>query len=96
LILPQLDLDDGFVHTSSALQTADTLRLFFKDIEGVWILKINAERLANWRKIDWVQGSGVDTNEKGTSFSLLFSSLSSLLFLAIKGRDIDTIFESGS
>ena len=71
LILPQLDLDDGFVHTSSALQTADTLRLFFKDIEGVWILKINAERLANWRKIDWIQGSGVDTNEKGTSFSLL-------------------------
>jgi hypothetical protein len=75
LILPQLDLDDGFVHTSSALQTADTLRLFFKDIEGVWILKINAERLANWRKIDWVQGSGVDTNEKGTWFFLssLFS-----------------------
>jgi len=71
LILPQLDLDDGFVHTSSALQTADTLRLFFKDIEGVWILKINAERLANWRKIDWIQGSGVDTNEKGSSFSLL-------------------------
>jgi uncharacterized protein (DUF952 family) len=78
LILPQLDLDDGFVHTSSALQTPDTLRLFFKDIEGVWILKINAERLANWRKIDWVQGSGVDTNEKGTWFSLLsLSSLSS-------------------
>jgi uncharacterized protein (DUF952 family) len=75
LILPQLDLDDGFVHTSSALQTPDTLRLFFKDIEGVWILKINAERLANWRKIDWVQGSGVDTNEKGTFFSLLFSGV---------------------
>jgi hypothetical protein len=34
-------------------------------------LKINAERLANWRKIDWVQGSGVDTNEKGTWFSLI-------------------------
>lgn len=67
LILPQLDLDDGFVHTSSALQTPDTLRMFFKDIEGVWVLKINAERLANWRKIDWVQGSGVDTNEKGES-----------------------------
>jgi hypothetical protein len=41
--------------------------MFFKDIEGVWVLKINAERLANWRKIDWVQGSGVDTNEKGES-----------------------------
>ena len=65
LVLPQLDLDDGFVHTSSAAQTADTLRLFFKDIEGVWILKINAERLANWRKIDWVQGSGSETTEKG-------------------------------
>jgi uncharacterized protein (DUF952 family) len=73
LILPQLDLDDGFVHTSSALQTPDTLRLFFKNIEGVWILKINAERLANWRKIDWIQGSGVDTNEKGMFFSLLLS-----------------------
>jgi uncharacterized protein (DUF952 family) len=78
LILPQLDLDDGFVHTSSALQTPDTLRLFFKDIEGVWILKINAERLANWRKIDWVQGSGVDTNEKGTSHRFSPSALGSL------------------
>lgn len=65
LVLPQLDMDDGFVHTSSAAQTADTLRLFFKDIEGVWILKINAERLGKWRKIDWVQGSGSETTEKG-------------------------------
>jgi len=35
-------------------------------MEGVWILKINAERLGKWRKIDWIEGSGVDTNEKGT------------------------------
>lgn len=67
LILPQLDLDDGYVHTSSAAQVPDTLRLFFKDTDAVWILKINAERLANWRHVDWIEGSGVDTTEKGRS-----------------------------
>ena len=66
-MLPQLDYDDGFVHTSSALQVPDTLRLFFKDCPQVWLYRMDVARLSNWRKIDWVEGTGVKSTEWGMS-----------------------------
>ncbi|RXK38902.1 hypothetical protein M231_03851 [Tremella mesenterica] len=58
MTLPQLDHDDGFVHTSSGPQVLDTLELFFKDVPQIWLLRMDVGRLSAWRKIEWLPGSG--------------------------------------
>jgi uncharacterized protein (DUF952 family) len=64
ITLPQLDRDDGFVHTSSAAQVPETLRLFFKDVKAITILRMDVARLSEWRKIDWVGGNGHENTKE--------------------------------
>eukprot|EP00039_Didymoeca_costata_P009376 m.124000 g.124000 ORF g.124000 m.124000 type:complete len:124 (+) comp14461_c1_seq2:431-802(+) len=40
-----IDIADGFIHCSTAAQTAQTANLFFKDVEGMVLAKINAKVL---------------------------------------------------
>lgn len=70
--LPGLDHDDGFVHTSSAEQIPETLRLFFKDVKAITLLRMDVKRLSEWRKIEWVGGNGVENTKECESTVVLF------------------------
>lgn len=45
--LPSTDLDkkDNFIHLSNAEQTPITAKLFFKDFDELWILRLESEKL---------------------------------------------------
>ncbi|KAK8866185.1 hypothetical protein IAR55_001336 [Kwoniella newhampshirensis] len=51
--LTELDLNDRFIHLSAAVQIPTTLNLFFKDDPAVTLLRIETERLAAWKKVEW-------------------------------------------
>ncbi|OCF45314.1 hypothetical protein I317_00837 [Kwoniella heveanensis CBS 569] len=52
-LLP-LDLQDRFIHFSAAEQIPTTLNLFFKDDLAVTLLRVETERIAAWKKVEWV------------------------------------------
>ncbi|WVN89191.1 uncharacterized protein L203_104407 [Cryptococcus depauperatus CBS 7841] len=52
--LTELDLKDKFIHLSTAAQVPKTLQLFFKDVPAVTLLRVETERIAAWKKIEWV------------------------------------------
>ncbi|ODN78060.1 hypothetical protein L202_05140 [Cryptococcus amylolentus CBS 6039] len=52
-LLP-LDLQDRFIHLSSAAQIPKTLGLFFKEAESVVLLRVETERIGAWKKLEWV------------------------------------------
>nr|KIR45788.1 hypothetical protein I312_04756 [Cryptococcus bacillisporus CA1280] len=52
--LTELDLNDGFIHFSAAVQIPTTLSLFFKDIPAVTLFRVEIDRIAAWKKVEWV------------------------------------------
>ena len=51
LPISELDSSDGFIHLSTALQVAGTLKRFFADQDSVYLLKIpyaNVEKDITW------------------------------------------------
>ncbi|WVO16799.1 hypothetical protein L204_104485 [Cryptococcus depauperatus] len=52
--LTELDLKDKLIHLSTAAQVPKTLQLFFKDVPAVTLLRVETERIAAWKKIEWV------------------------------------------
>ncbi|WVR06129.1 hypothetical protein IAU60_003159 [Kwoniella sp. DSM 27419] len=51
--LTELDLKDRFIHFSAAEQIPTTLNLFFKEDPAVTLLRIETERIAAWKKVEW-------------------------------------------
>ena len=45
LIVTELDVEDGFIHLSTAVQLAATLSLYFKASEQVFLLELNMEKI---------------------------------------------------
>ncbi|OXG77148.1 hypothetical protein C345_06079 [Cryptococcus neoformans A2-102-5] len=52
--LTELDLNDRFIHFSAAAQIPTTLSIFFKDIPAVTLFRVEADRIAGWKKVEWV------------------------------------------
>ena len=44
-ILSEVDIKDGFIHLSTAVQLAATLSFFFKDSETVLLLQLDMEKI---------------------------------------------------
>ena len=64
--LSPLDSKDGYLHFSTAQQLEGSLRRFFKDAEGVTLLKCDFKKLAGFKRVKWESaGSG------GTFYVLL-------------------------
>ena len=45
VIVTELDVEDGFIHLSTAVQLAATLSLYFKASEQVFLLELNMEKI---------------------------------------------------
>jgi uncharacterized protein (DUF952 family) len=45
LIVTELDVEDGFIHLSTAVQLAATLSLYFEASEQVFLLELNMEKI---------------------------------------------------
>ena len=45
VIVTELDLEDGFIHLSTAVQLAATLSLYFEASEQVFLLELNMEKI---------------------------------------------------
>jgi uncharacterized protein (DUF952 family) len=45
VIVTELDVEDGFIHLSTAVQLAATLSLYFEASEQVFLLELNMEKI---------------------------------------------------
>ena len=72
-ILSEVDIKDGFIHLSTAVQLAATLFFFFKDSETVLLLQLDMEKI-DINKLIFEEAYPNDGLRKG-SFPHLYSEL---------------------
>ena len=72
-ILSEVDIKDGFIHLSTAVQLAATLSFFFKDSETVFLLQLDMEKI-DINKLIFEESYPNDGLRKG-SFPHLYSEL---------------------
>ena len=72
-ILSEVDIKDGFIHLSTAVQLAATLFFFFKDSETVLLLQLDMEKI-DINKLIFEEPYPNDGLRKG-SFPHLYSEL---------------------
>ena len=72
-ILSEVDIKDGFIHLSTAVQLAATLSLFFKDSETVLLLQLDMEKIEINKLI--FEGPIPDNGLRKGSFPHLYSKL---------------------
>ncbi len=72
-ILSKVDIKDGFIHLSTAVQLAATLSFFFKDSETVFLLQLDIEKI-DINKLIFEEPYPNDGLRKG-SFPHLYSEL---------------------
>ena len=60
--LPTTDLDtqDGFIHLSTAEQTAITAKLFFSNFDNLWILKLESQAVDGRLEFSTDPNAGID------------------------------------
>jgi uncharacterized protein (DUF952 family) len=56
----ELDQNDGFIHLSNAEQTPITAKLFFKDFDELWILRLDSEKLDGRLEFTTDENAGVE------------------------------------
>ena len=53
-----IDLADGYVHTSTALQAGETAAKWFADVEGLWLVAMDSDALGD--DLKWEVSRGGD------------------------------------
>lgn len=56
----ELDKNDGFIHLSNAEQTPITAKLFFKNFDELWVLRLDSEKLDGRLEFTTDENAGVE------------------------------------
>jgi uncharacterized protein (DUF952 family) len=56
----ELDKNDGFIHLSNAEQTPITAKLFFKDFDELWVLRLDSGKLDGRLEFTTDEKAGVE------------------------------------
>jgi len=59
LPLPQLDYDDGFMHTSAGPQVATTLELFFRHTKAITLVRMPVAGIEKRGQLEWLGPDGL-------------------------------------